>query len=107
MAVGDVISNTEVSVGGSNTVDFKPASGVEWLIHLLAGTNGGVWIRWGDRNDQMILNHRAGSTSPTDTYGANQFSDRVRFHLTNTVFLRFRNETGTSRHGVYCGIETK
>ena len=109
MAVGDVISVTEFSVGNSSNYDIRPASGVEWVLTWLGGANkAGIQIRWASVADQMRHTWRGGNTSSAnDKSGFGQIQNQVQWPLTNTVYLKARNEGGATYRGAFCGIQTK
>lgn len=109
MAVGDVISVTEFSLGNSSNYDIRPASGVEWVLTWLGGENkAGTQIRWASAADQMRYTWRGGNTGNTiEKSGFGQIANQIQWPLTNTVYLKARNEGGATYRGAFCGIQTK
>lgn len=108
MAVGDAISVTEFSVGNNGNYSIQPASGVEWVVTWLGGANkSGIQTRWSGLNDQMRHTWRGGNTSRTERYAFGSNNSMVHWTLTNSVYLRARNEGGATYRGAFCGIQTK
>ena len=109
MAIGDVISDMELSVGNGSDVAIRPADGVEWVLTWIGGEDG-AWpaIRWASVADQMRHAFRGGNTVNTiEKSGFGQIGNQVQWPITYTVYIKARNEGGATFHAAYCGIQTK
>ena len=74
----------------------------------MGGANkNGVQIRWASVADQMRYSWRGGNTSVVEKSGFGQIQNQIQWPLTNTVYLKARNEGGATYRGAFCGIQTK
>jgi len=94
MAVGDAVVNNS-SVASAAFLDVQPGSGVEWMIHHIHHEDA-VEIYWYDGTNQFLI-----STSA----GANYESIGAR--VTNSIRLRVKNTSGSTKRIGYDGIQTK
>jgi len=116
MARGDVISDWEVTFGGATTFSLQPASGVEWLLHGIYVTTGvtmGNAMMYPMTTDSnMAFQLQAGNTTE---YEASSFqvlstmswAGGARLAMTNSNFLRLRNNHTDAAVFCYTGFQTK
>ena len=98
--VADIIAVGTVSAGASEWPVIRPASGVEWVIKCIAGSNtNDLWL---DSFDGSIY---------TGIVDCGQLAVRcglVTIPVTNDHYLRIRNGSGTTSYVVgYSGYITK
>ena len=98
--VADIIAVGSLSGGAGGWPVIRPASGVEWVIKCIAGSN----------KNELFLDSFDGSIySPIVDCG--QLAVRcglVTIPVTNDHYLRIRNGSGTTSHVVgYSGYITK
>jgi hypothetical protein len=96
MAVGDVVTGLS-SVAASGTLDIKPASGVEWVIHNIYYNQGTVEFYKTDGTN--LLKFDSDST----------FGGRlgVVFHCTNSQWIQIKNTAASATLIGYDGVQTK
>jgi len=96
MAVGDVKSGlNSVSAGGS--LDIRPPSGEEWVIHNIYHEYD-IDLAFTDGTNELVFD--------TDT-GAGVYA-KFCFHVTNSLWIRVKNKDDSSSRLIgYDGVQTK
>jgi hypothetical protein len=96
MAVGDVKAGLFQIVGLNNTAEIKPPAGEEWVIHNLYYNYACEF--------QMV---EGTTVIPFDSDTSSGARLGMVFHLTNTHFLRIKNNQGLTLNFAYDGVQTK
>jgi hypothetical protein len=108
MAIDDVVSDYEVSVGNNGFGSIQPASGDEWLVTaVLYPSNGSVGM----------APHTSGVYWSTGLWGGNstastlQWDDMgphpLQFFVTNSEYIRINNQSGGTLTCGFSAIKTK
>ena len=106
--VGSVISQTALSHSHGANTDLRPSSGQEWFIFWWGGKHQtGAMLRWANTADQIRWELEASNTTHVNGYSLGHAGPRVRLHLTNSVYVRVRNEANATSYYTYHGIRTK
>mgnify|MGYP001292423513 CR=1 FL=1 len=106
--IGSVISQTALSNSSGSNTALRPSSGQEWFLFWWGSKHsGGAMFRWLNTNDQIRWELEASNTTHVNAYGFSHAGPRVRMHLTNSVYVRVRNEAGATSYYTYHGIRTK
>jgi hypothetical protein len=99
MAVGDIKSDV-VSVGTGGTLDIQPPSGEEWKIHNLfvdaAAASGSIDLIVYDGVDTLT----AAALDPG-------LLSNLAIGVTNSIYLRLKNNDSAARALGYEGVQTK
>lgn len=98
MAVGDAVVNwSEVTSNG--TVDVRPGSAVEWLIHTVMSQSG--------KSMEIYLTDPGSPTAFTlvDTLVGGSVHG-LTFRLTNSYWMRLKNVSGGVAYLGYSGVVT-
>lgn len=97
MALGDVVTGLSSVIATTGTLDIKPASGVEWVIHNIYYNQGTVEFYKTDGTNYLKFD--------TDTTQGARLG--AVFHCTNTQWIHVKNLASTATLIGYDGIQTK
>jgi len=96
VAVGDVKSGL-TSVEASGSLDIKPPSGEEWVIHNIYHEYD-IELALTDGTNELVFDSDTGK----GVYA------KFSFHVTATIWLRVKNlDTANARLIGYDGVQTK
>lgn len=97
MAVGSVVSDLQ-AVNSGAYLDLQPASGVEWVIHNIYWEGASVDLVWYDGTHSIDFQQ---------TLVGPDSLNNIQIHVTNTRWLRVKNNDGGTKNIGYDGVQTK
>jgi len=103
MAIGDNISDSEISLAAPAHVDLRPLSGDEWTIRMMITNTtaaNGPAVRWPNIADQTGRSMRGGNTSAATLYNLGTYTN-MAMYLSNAEYFRIRNENSTHYFGYF------
>jgi len=95
MAVGDVKSDLQ-PVNSGDYLSIQPPVGEEWVIHNIYHESD-VSVELYDGTNSLVF---------LSATGPGVFA-RYSFHVTNSIYLRVKNDDASSKLIGYDGIQTK
>lgn len=96
MAKMDVVQSLE-SVAAAAYMTIRPSSGIEWAVHSI-GHAGTASLSFYDGTNEL--------TFEASKAGPHCWNFYV-WHVTNTYYMRVKNEDGTAKIMYYDGVVTR
>ena len=100
MAAGDAVVSISAAVADDGFLDVRPGSGVEWSIHNLFAAGAAELYFYDGTNSILIDSGGSGTTSGISWTG-------MVFEVTNSIYLRVKNVSGSTANLGYSGRVTK
>lgn len=108
MAIDDVISSYSNQIGDAAYFSIQPASGDEWLVTQIIVEEGASYIMTPFDDAGTISVGTLGGNTTVLAGNVGVWGMRsVRYFVTNSDYLRIRNDTGSTKNMGYSAIKTK
>jgi hypothetical protein len=111
MAIDDVISDYETSLGSGVYLSIQPASGDEWVVthfSMCNATSIGGWGLVSHTSTSLVCVGTWGGTGTADLAFGVQFGmNEGRFLVTNSEYIRIYNGAGSTANAGYSAIKSK
>lgn len=100
MTAGDAVAPAPSSISAGAYLAIQPGSGVEWCIHNIFAGLASCELSFYDGTNTIVIDTQG--TSTTGNGWVNQC-----FFITNSCYLRLKNNAATASLFSFTGVQTK